>query len=212
MLALADRLDLLAGLFAVGANPTGSSDPFGLRRAALGVTAILRAWPALEPVTLIAGLGAAAARLRGQGVGVPETAVAQARDFIVRRLEQQLLDSGADHRHVAAVLPLADAPAVADRTLAALARLAGQADFADLAAALQRVRRIVPAGAARRRTGPSSSAEPAEVALHRALTEVTAALAAGDPAAGRPAAGAPAAGAPPPKAPLSASSPRRSGR
>ena len=166
VLALADRLDLLAGLFAVGASPTGSSDPFGLRRAALGVTAILRAWPALEPVTLIAGLGAAAARLRGQGVGVPEPAMAQARDFIVRRLEQQLLDSGADHRHVAAVLPLADAPAVADRTLAALARLAGQADFADLAAALQRVRRIVPATAATTR----GSARPASACSPRSAT------------------------------------------
>ena len=67
VLALADRLDLLAGLFAVGASPTGSSDPFGLRRAALGVTAILRAWPPLEPVTLTAGLDAAAAQLRRPG-------------------------------------------------------------------------------------------------------------------------------------------------
>ena len=124
VLALADRLDLLAGLFAVGASPTGSSDPFGLRRAALGVTAILRAWPALEPVTLTAGLDAAAAQLRGQGAPAAEAAMAQARDFIVRRLEQQFLDSGADHRHVAAVLSLADAPAVADRTLAELAKLA----------------------------------------------------------------------------------------
>ena len=36
-LALADRLDSLAGLFAIGLAPTGAKDPFGLRRAALGV-------------------------------------------------------------------------------------------------------------------------------------------------------------------------------
>jgi glycyl-tRNA synthetase beta subunit len=36
-LALADKLDALSGLFAVKAIPTGSADPFGLRRAALGV-------------------------------------------------------------------------------------------------------------------------------------------------------------------------------
>jgi glycyl-tRNA synthetase len=196
VLALADRLDLLAGLFAVGASPTGSSDPFGLRRAALGVTAILRAWSALEPVTLTAGLDAAAAQLRRQGAPAAEAAMAQARDFIVRRLEQQFLDSGADHRHVAAVLSLADAPAVADRTLAELAKLADRAEFAGLAAALQRVRRIVPPGTAPAYQ-PEQLTEPAEVALHRALAGVRAALgAAGGPSAGHPGTEPPAVGGP----------------
>ncbi|HTW26001.1 MAG TPA: glycine--tRNA ligase subunit beta [Acetobacteraceae bacterium] len=40
---LADRLDLLCGFFAIGERPTGSSDPFALRRAALGIVRILRA-------------------------------------------------------------------------------------------------------------------------------------------------------------------------
>jgi hypothetical protein len=40
-LALADRLDSLIGLFSVGMEPTGSADPFGLRRAALGIVLIL---------------------------------------------------------------------------------------------------------------------------------------------------------------------------
>ena len=40
-LALADKLEALAGLFAVGAQPTGDKDPFGLRRAAIGVLRIL---------------------------------------------------------------------------------------------------------------------------------------------------------------------------
>jgi glycyl-tRNA synthetase len=180
VLALADRLDLLAGLFAVGASPTGSSDPFGLRRAALGVTAILRAWPALEPVTLTAGLDAAAAVLRGQGVEVPETAIAAAREFVVRRLEQQFLDAGADYRHVAAVLPLADAPAAADRALAELGKLADQPEFADLAAALQRVRRIVPPGTTADYQ-PERLTEPAEAALHQALAGLRETLGAGQP-------------------------------
>ena len=183
ILALADRLDLLAGLFAVGANPTGSSDPFGLRRAALGATAILRAWPALVPVTLSAGLAAAAASLRGHCVDVPDATMAQAREFVVRRLEQQLLDAGADHRHVAAVLPLADAPAVADQTLAELAKLADRPDFADLAAALQRVRRIVPPGTPAG-YDPERLAEPAEADLARALERVRAALGPGRPSLG----------------------------
>jgi len=40
-IALADRLDSLVGLFAVGLQPTGSTDPYGLRRAALGIVQIL---------------------------------------------------------------------------------------------------------------------------------------------------------------------------
>jgi glycyl-tRNA synthetase len=180
VLALADRLDLLAGLFAVGASPTGSSDPFGLRRAALGVTAILRAWPALEPVTLTAGLDTAAAGLRAQGIEVPETAIAAAREFVVRRLEQQLLDAGADYRHVAAVLPLADAPAAADRALAELGKLADQPEFADLATALQRVRRIVPPGTTPDYQ-PERLTEPAEAALHEALAGLLETLGAGQP-------------------------------
>ncbi len=39
--ALADKLDALAGLFGIGQQPTGEKDPFGLRRAALGVVRIL---------------------------------------------------------------------------------------------------------------------------------------------------------------------------
>ena len=40
-LALADRLDTLAGVFALGKRASGNKDPFGLRRAALGVVRIL---------------------------------------------------------------------------------------------------------------------------------------------------------------------------
>jgi glycyl-tRNA synthetase len=90
---------------------------------------------------------------------------------------------------VAAVLPLADAPAAVDRTVADLAKLAGQPEFADLAAALQRVRRIVPAGAVPG-VSPELLTEPAEVALRQALGQVRAALEAGRDsaasAAGRP--------------------------
>src|SRR6185295_15476198 len=45
--ALADKLDTLAGDFAVGLIPSGSADPYGLRRAAVGVIRILEAkkWP-----------------------------------------------------------------------------------------------------------------------------------------------------------------------
>ncbi|MEU4802891.1 glycine--tRNA ligase [Actinosynnema sp. NPDC023587] len=176
LLSLADRFDLLAGLFGIGANPTGSSDPFGLRRAALGAVSVLRAFPELREITLpralaSAGEGIAPAGGDGAEAGAGVRADAGALEFVVRRYEQQLLDAGNDHRFVQAVLPLADAPAVADRALAELSALVGSAGFAELVAALQRVRRIVPASV---EAGYDASAlvEPAELALHGALSEV----------------------------------------
>jgi glycyl-tRNA synthetase len=180
LLSLADRLDLLTGLFAVGANPTGSSDPFGLRRAALGAVAVLRSMPALRKVTLSRGLEVAAELFRAQGVDVPESALAAAREFAVRRYEQQLLDAGHDHRVVSAVLPLADSPVVADETLAELERRAGDADFAGLVAVLQRVRRIVP-GDVTAGYDAAVLTEPVELALvdvvGKVAVEVTSSLA-----------------------------------
>ncbi|MGZ3148102.1 glycine--tRNA ligase [Lentzea chajnantorensis] len=167
LLSLADRFDLLAGLFGIGAQPTGSSDPFGLRRAALGAVSVLRAFPDLRAITLTKALSLAA-----EGLEVPAEALETAREFAVRRYEQALLDAGHEHRFVQAVLPLADSPVLADETLAQLESLAGDESFDALAAALQRVRRIVPADVA-----PSYDAavqaEPAEVALHKAFDGVT---------------------------------------
>ncbi len=171
LLALADRFDLLAGLFGIGAKPTGSSDPFALRRAAAGVVAILREHPSLRAITLPVGLQAAAAEIGAQGIDVPAESLDEVAEFTVRRYEQQLLDRGDDHHQVAAVLPLATAPAVADETLASLQELVGSSDFADLVAVLQRVRRIVPEGT-EASYDPSKLTEPAEVVLHEAVQKV----------------------------------------
>lgn len=172
-LSVADRFDLLAGLFGVDVNPTGSSDPFGLRRAALGAVAVLRAVSAVRSVTIERGLAVAADRLRAQGVAISDAALAAAADFVTRRYEQQLLDAGHDHRFVAAILPLADAPAAADETLAELERRAPQPEFANLAAAVQRVRRIVPADVV---AGYDASVltDPLETALIEAVAKVSA--------------------------------------
>ncbi|WP_165555825.1 glycine--tRNA ligase [Kribbella pittospori] len=171
LLALADRFDLLAGLFGIGAKPTGSSDPFALRRAAAGVVAILREHPSLRQITLDTGLKAAAAEIGAQGIDVPAESLDEVAEFTVRRYEQQLLDRGDDHHQVAAVLPLATAPAVADETLASLQQLVGSGDFADLVAVLQRVRRIVPEGT-EASYDPAKLTEPAEVVLHEAVQKV----------------------------------------
>ncbi|SDH51433.1 glycyl-tRNA synthetase beta chain [Actinokineospora alba] len=170
LLALADRFDLLAGLFAIGAKPTGSSDPFGLRRAAAGVVAILRAHPVLRPISIPAGLAAAADRVRAQGIEVSDAVLADVAEFVVKRYEQHLLDAGNAHDLVAAVIPLAHAPAAADETLTELSARVTDPDFAALAAALQRVRRIVPADTASS-YDPAALVEPAELALHEAFVK-----------------------------------------
>lgn len=117
----------------------------------------------------------AADQFRHHGVDLLATAVAQAREFVVRRYEQHLLDAGHHHQFVAAVLPLAEAPAAADEALTELTRRADNLEFAGLVVALQRVRRIVPAGTV---AGyhPDTLSEPTEVALHDALCKVSAVL------------------------------------
>ena len=52
--ALADKLDTLVGLFAVGEKPTGSHDPYALRRATLGLIALLDAYPRADVEALLA--------------------------------------------------------------------------------------------------------------------------------------------------------------
>jgi glycyl-tRNA synthetase beta chain len=71
-LAVADKLDTIAGIFAIGEKPTGTKDPFGLRRAALGIQRILiekRLDLDLKSQIdrALAGVRADIDRLRGQG-------------------------------------------------------------------------------------------------------------------------------------------------
>jgi glycyl-tRNA synthetase len=177
VLALADRFDLLMGMFAIGAKPTGSSDPFGMRRAALGVVNILRSAPgAALGVTVSAGLEAAAERLRAQGVEVAPEAESAARDFIVGRFAQQLRDEDVAPELVSAVLPHAtaagaDSPSLAVRTIDQLTQLAADEAFADLVTAVQRTERIVPADTPTSRD-PELLVEPAERRLIAAIDEL----------------------------------------
>lgn len=53
IVAVADKLDTICGIFAIDEPPTGSSDPFAVRRAAIGVIAILRTMPKVELRKLI---------------------------------------------------------------------------------------------------------------------------------------------------------------
>lgn len=90
--ALADKLDQLAGFFAVGEKPSGSGDPFALRRAALGVIRIVR------ENGLRVGLGALLAGARDAATAT------EVLDFLFDRLRVQLRAEGARHDVVNAVL------------------------------------------------------------------------------------------------------------
>ena len=102
LVALADRMDTLTGIFAVGLKPTGNKDPYALRRAALGVIRILDEGQLhLAPGQLI---DLAAAHLSGQ-VDCGAQTLADVREFILDRLRQYLRsDHGGSAKEVAAVL------------------------------------------------------------------------------------------------------------
>jgi glycyl-tRNA synthetase len=173
LLSLADRLDLIAGLAATVGLPTGSSDPFAMRRAFLGLIAVHRAHPALAGLSLTDGLAFAAAR---QPVAVSEDVLLSAREFLAKRLEQVLVEEGRPVDRVRAVLPHHARPSVADKLLDQLSSLVDDPDFVRVAEALQRCRRIVPADT------PDSYdetvlTEPAELRLHAAVAEVASELA-----------------------------------
>ncbi|GAB2734343.1 glycine--tRNA ligase [Streptomyces bullii] len=177
VLSLADRFDLVTGMFVIGAVPTGSSDPYGVRRAAIGLLNVLRSVPAMAGVRVGDGLRAAAERYAAQGVEVPDERLTEAAELITRRYEQQLMDAGHEHRLVQAVLVWADRPAHGDRTLATLERHVGTEEFDGLTTALQRVVRILPEDTPRGdAVDRSALTAPAELRLaecakdaHRAL-------------------------------------------
>jgi len=94
VLALADKLDTLAGIFVLGKKPTGNRDPFGLRRAALGVIRILIE-KKLE-LDVVAAIKAAVVQqpASGEDLGLISDSL---HDFLLERLKSYFLDSGNDY-------------------------------------------------------------------------------------------------------------------
>ena len=137
--ALADKLDTLAGFFAIDERPTGSGDPFALRRAALGVIRIIRD----------RGLRLPLRQMIDQALAAFPTVADDAADalfaFLIERLRVQLRAEGARHDVLTAVLGAgADDDLV--RLLArgdAVAGLLGTEDGANLLAAYRRAANIL---------------------------------------------------------------------
>jgi glycyl-tRNA synthetase beta chain len=100
--ALADKLDTLAGFFAIGEKPTGSKDPFALRRAALGVLRLILENRLRLP--LRAAFGQALAGYAGRLPDLDREAVAaELLDFLADRLKVHLRSEGVRHDLISAV-------------------------------------------------------------------------------------------------------------
>ena len=136
--ALADRLDTLCGLFALGLVPTGSADPFGLRRAALGVVQILLG--RTQALDLRSALAVCAAC---QPLAVGAAAQQDALAFIAGRLRGVLLEAGHRHDVVEAVLAAkAHDPYAAQQAAAQLSAWLVRAEWAPLLEAFARCARM----------------------------------------------------------------------
>jgi glycyl-tRNA synthetase beta chain len=134
--ALADKLDQIVSFFAVGEKPTGSGDPFALRRAALGIIRILREGGIRLGLRDAAGWAAGEAN----AAAVPDVL-----DFLLDRLRVQLRADGARHDVLNAVL----GAGADDDIVRLLARTAAVSDFlgteagANLLAASRRAANIL---------------------------------------------------------------------
>lgn len=136
VLAVADRLDKLVGFFALGKRPSGSADPFGLRRDAHGLVRVLaaRGWRASVP-TLVE---AAAAAYRGGPVAVDAGTLDEVAGFVWDRVAALLDERGLRTQVIRAAVEGSHTVLGALRRGALLSRLEETAGFTDLMALYKR--------------------------------------------------------------------------
>ncbi|WP_018260764.1 glycine--tRNA ligase subunit beta [Methylobacterium sp. WSM2598] len=169
--ALADKLDTLVGFWSVDEKPTGSKDPYALRRAALGVIRLVLGAGARLPL-----LPALAAAAGGHGAA-PGGFAADLLGFFADRLKVHLRDQGARHDLIDAVfaLPGQDDLLLVVRRVEALGRLLDTEDGTNLLAGYRRaanILRIEETKDGRAHDGapdPARFALPEETALAEAL-------------------------------------------
>jgi glycyl-tRNA synthetase beta chain len=160
VLAVAERLDTLAGIFAVGMKPGGNKDPFALRRAALGLARTLieggleldLRGSFVEALELLPDAALAAGLKAGKDGKPPALNAGQRRailldelyDFVLDRLRSYYADQGFDNAQFEAVLAVQPASlADFDRRLRAVAEFGRRPEAISLAAANKRVANIL---------------------------------------------------------------------
>ncbi|MEO7743652.1 MAG: glycine--tRNA ligase subunit beta [Usitatibacter sp.] len=182
--ALADRLDTLVGMFSIGQVPTGDKDPFGLRRAALGIVRILmELTPALNADLSV--LIVTAARILNVPSEQKSALVGTVREFVRDRLANLMKERGYTANEVAAVLEVQSDESRPDRLDLVPAKLEAVRAFsklpeaASLAAANKRISNILRQAGQQNEpfeilTAPIAG-EPLETALYGALSEASSA-------------------------------------
>ncbi len=170
VVALADKLETLVGMFGIGQVPTGDKDPYALRRHALGVIRMLMENDLQLSLDFL--ISSTADVFRDVEAFKYGRAVVETEDFISDRLVGTLRDIGYSAQEVDAVLSLrpqrlSDIP----KRLAAVRAFAGLPEAEALAAANKRVGNILrkAEGAVDGKIDASLLNEPAEQALHQAL-------------------------------------------
>jgi glycyl-tRNA synthetase beta chain len=172
VVALADKLETLVGMFGIGNLPTGDRDPFALRRHALGVVRMLIEKDLL--LDLKALLIGTAAVFQGIDGFDRDRAVVDLEGFILDRLAGSLREQGASAQEVDAVLApqpqrLGDVP----KLLAAVRAFAALPEAPALAAANKRIGNILKKSPeADAHVSPVLLQEPAEKSLHDAMERI----------------------------------------
>lgn len=156
VLAIADRLDTLVGIFGVGLQPTGSADPYGLRRAAIGLCRIVvdRGWRGSLRDLVAAAAASHGGRFDATAPKVVEFVLARFRGMLAEEFPTDLvaaaLEAGGDD--------LCDLRA----RVAALAEFRKRADWEPLAVAFKRVANILKSEVTDGAPDEAAFHEPAE--------------------------------------------------
>jgi glycyl-tRNA synthetase beta chain len=168
--SVADKIDTICGCFGVGLIPTGTADPFALRRSAIGILNILldRGFRVSVP-TLV---GRALALLAGKLTRPAAEVQAEVVEFIRARFFHMLTGQGYPQDAVDAVLAASfDDPLDAVARVKALAALKTQENFEPLAVAFKRIGNIIKGGLDQP-VNPALFEAPCEHELHGALQAV----------------------------------------
>jgi glycyl-tRNA synthetase beta chain len=176
VLAVAEKLDTIAGIFAIGQRPTGNRDPFGIRRAALGALRIFIECELDVDLRLLVSEAVAA-----QPVSAESDMAGAIVEFLLERLRGYYLDGGggivASHDRFEAVLAREPASLVDfHQRLVAVVEFGRMDAAAALAAANKRIANILRQADEGKlgKVHPEALKEPAERALHEDIERLAA--------------------------------------
>lgn len=170
VVSIADKMDTIVGCFGVGLLPTGTADPFGLRRQALGIIRII-----IEkeyPLSLVELIEEAGRQLSEKTVRPFPEVRTDALDFFRVRYQNFLLDKGYPFDVVEAVLSTSfDQLLDVQRRIDALREAKEWKDFESIVIGFKRAMNILKGAPSGKEIDPSLFSEPAEKNLYQAFMD-----------------------------------------